>query len=230
MKKIYLILIIMLCIQLMAANAQNQQRWKYDYEWVSKIVFWDPDLINQLLLDLMIPEVNVTQIEIFDIDGNGPGPGDLMRLEPSYNVYSISDYISKETRDMLASVPKDPNVGKTGITKSVSALKQKTAEDKILYIIGYTISQLYATDKPIKIYFEQFPDGTFKFNLYGYDKPSLDSTKNLAIGKVSQSKVQDLLKALYQEFSDEFMGFQPTVVKVREIIQDTLVIPIYKSK
>jgi len=221
------IFVILACVFFIPSYASAQIDYRYDYEFVSKIVFTDKDIINRLLLDLFIPETDVEMIEIFDIDGSGPNQGDLMRVKPSMNVYNIT-MLTKETSDILAGIEPDPNISKVGYTKSINSNPQ-TAEEKILYILGLAMTKLYAQDKPIKVYFEQYEDGTFKFNLYGYEKEKLDDQANINIGEISESQVQDLLKALYQEFASEYKGFQPTVVRIREVIRDTVYVPMYKK-
>lgn len=205
-----------------------QSGYRYEKELVSKIVITDKKIINRMLMDMLIPETDVEGVEIFDIDGSGPNIGDLMRVIPSNKVYSI-DMLTKETSDILRGIPPDPNKSKTGLTKIIGRTKPNSAEDQILYILGKAISQLYATDAPIQVYFEQYGDGTFKFNLYGFEREKFDQDAQVAFGKVTESKVQDLLKALYQEFSSEYKGFQPTVVRIREVIKDTVYVPIYKK-
>jgi hypothetical protein len=212
----------------MPVYVSAQIDYRYDYEFVSKIVFKDKKVIDKLLLDLFIPESDVKEIEIFDIDGNGPNQGDLMRVVPSMNVYNIS-MLTKETSDIFSQIEPAPNVSTIGYTKFINANPQ-TAEEKILYILGIAITKLYSQEKPIKVYFEQHEDGTFNFNLYGYERSQLDDKAELNIGEISESQVQDLLKALYQEFASEYKGFQPTVVRIREIIRDTVYVPMYSKK
>ncbi len=218
------ILWIILILTVSSTNVLAQG-YAYERELVSKIVFKDKKIIDKLLMDLFIPENDVEKIEIFDIDGNGPTEGDLMRVEPSKSVYYIN-MLTKETREILAGISPDADVNRTSYVKYITS-NPKNAEEKILYIISLAISTLYAQDKAIQVYFEQFENGTYKFNLFGYEKTALQNNKDLPLGS---GKLHDLLKALYQEFLTEYKDFQPAILRIREVIRDTVYVPVYTKK
>ena len=74
--------------------------------------------------------------------------------------------MTKETKDILSMIPPDTNFQKYGMTKEIDKNPQN-AEEKILYLLGFAITKLYAQNKPIKLYFEQDENGVYVFNLYG---------------------------------------------------------------
>ncbi|NOZ60272.1 MAG: hypothetical protein GXO74_01185 [Calditrichaeota bacterium] len=228
MRRLACVNLLLVLIMGSAAKIWSQVEYYYDYEFVSKIVITDKKVIDKLVLDLFLAETNVEKIEIFDIDGNGPGEGDLLRVDPSRNVHTLS-MLTKETKDILNGIEKDPNAGDEGLTINIGE-HPSTPEEEILSIIGNVIMKIYAHDQPLKLYFEQDEDGTYRYNLYGYKKEMLKDSTHFHFGEVSEQQVQDLLKALYQEFASEYKGFQPTVVRIREVIRDTVYVPLYKKK
>ena len=84
----FLLIIIIICI-LTLMNGFSQDNFHWDKELVSKVKIDDKSLIDKLVMELFIPEAVVDYIELFDVDANGPGEGDLLKTYPSRTVYPL---------------------------------------------------------------------------------------------------------------------------------------------
>lgn len=209
-----------------AGSVLGQQNYAWDKELVPKVKIADQDVIKKLVFELFIPELDITFIEIFDVDDNGAAEGDLLRVHPSRNVYPLY-MLSKETREILRKIPHKDNVFDVGMT--INLKNPSDAKERILFILASTIKELYSQNKPLKLYFEQNEEGVYKFDFFGFSEKDLQD-KEINLGKSSKQKIHDLLKALYKEFNEEFVNWQPTVIHVIKIERDTLIVPEKISK
>lgn len=224
MKKFVKYVVLMVLISAFRIFAQESFKW--DKELVQKVEIRDKKVVDKLLLELFIPESDVEYIEIFDVDGNGAAEGDLLKVHPSRNVYPLY-MLSKESRDILTGIPLPPNIEDIGLTVNIN--NPETASERILFILASTIKELYTQDKPLKLYFEQNADMTYRFEFFGYNEADLKN-KDVTLGKNQTERIHDLLKALYQEFNKEFMDWQPAVIHVVKTERDTFYLPEKKSK
>lgn len=225
-KKIVQLILIVIIKLFIVHIAYTQENYKWDKELVQKVEIRDKNVINKLLLQLFIPESDVQLIEIFDVDGNGAAEGDLLKVHPSRNVYPLT-LLSKESRDILTGIPLPPNIEDYGLTVNIN--NPESASERILFILASTIKELYSQDKPLKLYFEQNEDLTYRFEFFGYNPEDLKD-KEVNLGKSQQQRIHDLLKALYKEFNQEFVDWQPAVIHVIKTVRDTLYVPEKKSK
>ena len=222
-QKIYskLVLIVMIILLFTTFRSFAQESYRWDKELVQKVEIRDKNVINKLLLELFIPESDVQFIEIFDVDGNGAAEGDLLKAHPSRNVYPLT-LLSKESRDILTGIPLPPNIEDIGLTVNIN--NPESASERILFILASTIKELYSQDKPLKLYFEQNEDMTYRFEFFGYNPKELKD-KEVSLGKNQTQRIHDLLKALYKEFNQEFVDWQPAVIHILKIERDTLYVP-----
>jgi hypothetical protein len=210
-----------------AANAVfTQQNFIWDKELVQKVMITDQSVIKKLVFELFIPESDIAFIEIFDVDNNGAAEGDLLKVHPSRNVYPLY-MLSQDTREILRKIPHPPNMENVGLTINIK--NPDDAKERILFILASTIKELYSQDKPLKLYFEQNEDGVYKFEFFGFSEADLKD-KDIDLGKNKSQQIHDLLKALYKEFNEEFVSWQPTVIHVIKTVRDTLVVPEKISK
>lgn len=221
-----LILIVMIIPVFITFRTFAQESYRWDKELVQKVEIRDKKVINKLIFELFIPESDVEYIEIFDADGNGAAEGDLLKVHPSRNVYTLY-MLSKDSRDILTGIPLPPNIEDIGLTININ--NPETAHERILFILASTIKELYSQDKPLKLYFEQNEDGTYRFEFFGY-RPEDLIDKDVNLGKNQTQRIHDLLKALYKEFNKEFVDWQPTVIHVIKTERDTLFVPETKLK
>lgn len=227
LKIIVIMALLYIVVQLLGSTfltAQESFRW--DKELVQKVKIRDKKIIDKLVLELFIPESEIEYIEIFDVDGNGAADGDLLKVHPSRNVYSLY-MLSKESRDILTGIPLPPNTEDIGLTININ--NPETAQERILFILAQTIKELYSEDNPLKLYFEQNEDGTYRFEFFGY-KPEELINKEVSLGKDQTQRIHDLLKALYKEFNQEFVDWQPAVIHIVKTEKDTLYVPETKQK
>lgn len=198
-----------------------QQNFVWDKELVQKVTITDQAVIKKLVFDLFIPESDIKFIEIFDVDKNGAAEGDLLKVHPSRNVYPLY-MLSQDTREILRKIPYPPNLEDFGLTINIK--NPDDAKERILFILASTIKELYSQDKPLKLYFEQNEDGVYRFDFFGFSEADLKD-KDINLGKNKGQQIHDLLKALYKEFNEEFVSWQPTVIHVIKTERDTLVVP-----
>lgn len=203
-----------------------QEGYEWDKELVQKVEIRDKKVIDKLILELFIPESEVDYVEIFDVDANGAAEGDLIKVHPSRNVYPLY-MLTKESRDILTGIPIPPNTEDIGLTIDIN--NPQTAQERILFILASTIKELYSQDKPLKLYFEQNEDKTYKFEFFGFRAEDLKD-KDVTLGKNQTQRIHDLLKALYKEFNQDFVDWQPAVIHIIKTERDTLYVPENKSR
>ncbi|MCU0642644.1 MAG: hypothetical protein MUC94_00050 [bacterium] len=225
-KYIFGMVAISMFIMITANTVFGQQNFIWDKELVQKVTITDQSVIKKLVFELFIPESDITFIEIFDVDKNGAAEGDLLKVHPSRNVYPLY-MLSQDTREILRKIPHPPNLEDVGLTINIK--NPDDAKERILFILASTIKELYSQDKPLKLYFEQNEDGVYKFDFFGFSEADLKD-KDIDLGKNRSQQIHDLLKALYKEFNEEFVSWQPTVIHVIKTERDTLVVPEKISK
>ncbi len=225
-KYIFGMVAISIFIMIAAISVFGQQNFGWDKELVQKVTITDQSVIKKLVFELFIPESDITFIEIFDVDKNGAAEGDLLKVHPSRNVYPLY-MLSQDTREILRKIPHPPNFGDVGLTINIK--NPDDAKERILFILASTIKELYSQDKPLKLYFEQNEDGVYKFDFFGFSEADLKD-KDIDLGKNKSQQIHDLLKALYKEFNEEFVSWQPTVIHVIKTERDTLIVPEKISK
>jgi len=221
-----LITLTMIFYVIISFNLIAQESYKWDKELVQKVEIRDKKIIDKLIFELFIPEDDVQYIEIFDVDGNGAAEGDLLKTHPSREVYPLY-MLTKESRDILTGIPLPPNIEDIGLTVNIN--NPESAHERILFILASTIKELYTQDKPLKLYFEQNEDMTYKFEFFGYNPEDLKD-KEVSLGKSQTQRIHDLLKALYKEFNQEFVDWQPAVIHVVKTERDTLYLPENTSR
>jgi len=222
-KRKYLISTIVIWMFVMAATVTifGQQNFVWDKELVQKVTITDQSVIKKLVFELFIPESDISFIEIFDVDKNGAAEGDLLKVHPSRNVYPLY-MLSQDTREILRKIPHPPNIQDVGLTINIKT--PDDAKERILFILASTIKELYSQDKPLKLYFEQNEDGVYRFDFFGFSEEDLKD-KDIDLGKGRNQQIHDLLKALYKEFNEEFVSWQPTVIHVIKTERDTVIVP-----
>lgn len=204
--------------------SDRQKNYSWDKELVGKVIITNPDTIKLLAYELMIAETDIEQIEIFDVDRNGAGVGDLLRVHPSRVVYRLF-MISQRCQKILDKIPKPINTIETGTTISIGGTPPKTPTERILYALANVITKIYSQDKPLKLYFEQTDDGMFVFELLGYHAGEFNENVNLSETVAEQEHVQDLLKALYRDLYQEYLNWQPMAIHVIKTVRDTIIVP-----
>ena len=225
----HLLLFILLNIIISNTLYSQQDNFKWDKELVPKVRIVDRELIHNLELELFLIESEIDYIEIFDIDGNGIAEGDLLKVYPSQNVSSLYE-LSRKTTDMLSAIPHPDNTEDIGLTLNINK-SPDTAQERILLILATAIKELYGDDKPIKLYFEQTDESVYKFELLGFRASDLKGADDyIGIGgkaekEIQKQKIHSLLKALYEEFNEEFITWQPTVIHVIKTEKDTVIVP-----
>ena len=216
MKKLILFLLI---IQFSFLYAQESDNIYWDSELIPKIVIKDQAVIQKLLIDLFVIEANVTSIEIYDVDKNGPAEGDLLKVYPSEMVYPIK-MLSAEVQEIMNKWPYSENIAKRGKTINIRDKENATPEEKILYVLAFALKTIYSYDKPIKLYFEQQESGVYTYELLGYN-PKEWKEKTIPIGSEQQQQIMDLFKAFYKEIAKG----PPTVVHVVKKEKVTVKVP-----
>ncbi len=206
--------------------AFSQENYIWDKELIRKVIITNADTIKLLADELLIPESEIKQIEIYDVDQNGAGVGDLLRVQPSRAVYPLY-FVSQRCQKILAKIPIPKNIIEKGSIISISG-DPKTPTERILYALASVVTKIYTQDKPLKLYFEQTEDGLFIFELMGYHSDLMKDT-DVSFGNViadtSQANVQDLLKALYKELYEEYLGWQPMAIHIVKTVRDTIIVP-----
>ena len=150
----------------------------------------DPQVIEQFLFELFLPEENVTEIQIVDATDNGFGPDDLIVVYPSGHTHAFPEPIPSILLDIMAewTIPAENKVIGDNVEpevfrpappteaeiasprfKSISTLK---AREAILYDLLVTLNRNYK-DTDLSLRFERGSTG-FTFQLWDFKPQALE--------------------------------------------------------
>jgi hypothetical protein len=130
----------------------------------------DRAMINFFIDDFMISESQISKLVIFDLNGDGFGPGDLARTFPSGQIYSIAP--GKKAQVIMNAWSMGGNVKFTADSKDSPELFEN-APDTVRAQGGIFASLLAGLRRnykgyPIKLYMEQ-SEGVASVQMWGYD-------------------------------------------------------------
>ncbi|MEX0773931.1 MAG: hypothetical protein WD038_12230 [Balneolales bacterium] len=139
----------------------------------------DPELIDLFLYEFLIPESDVTTLEIIDVTANGFGPDDIIVTHPSMQAYIVEEPSNAALEIMrnwsledyrIDSDNIDPDVFDPEITGQID----NAAENAILADLLRTLNRNYAS-LPIRMRLERDENG-FTFEMWDYEEGSLNYT------------------------------------------------------
>lgn len=222
-KKCILILILLQVGGFFSVLAQDQKDIYWDKELIRKIVINDKKVVNKLLFDLFIIESDVSFIEIYDVDKNGPAEGDLLKVYPSEMVYPIK-MLSAEVQEIMNKWPYSRNIEKRGKLNYVPDVTSENVPpgEKILSILAYAVRALYSVDKPLKLFFDLNESGVYTYEVLGFKEENWKD-KNIALGNEQEKKIMDFLKAFYEDVKES--EGPPTVIHVIKEDKVTIKVP-----
>jgi len=184
MKLPYLIftMIFFIGVRQIPILAQNNSKSEVDQISVPAFIILNPDTIAFILDELMIPEENPTQIQVIDINANGFGEKDILRVfYQEQDSLKLSDVyfmvgISKHLQELLHRYKFKANIRIDAAIMDQFAYE--AYEDPFYAILGALAEGLqrnYEDDLPIKINFKRDVDGvTMEF--WGFDQQSMHFT------------------------------------------------------
>jgi hypothetical protein len=134
----------------------------------------DPELIQIILDQCLIPESDVVKMEVIDVNQNGFGEKDIARLSPSGNVY-VLEKISTEVQNIMDAWGFQANFQISGANR-VPATYDSIETDRAQYSIFSTLlrglNRNYH-DFPIKIRFERDSVGVI-FEMWGFNPEHIE--------------------------------------------------------
>ena len=138
----------------------------------------DPELIDFFIDQYMIPEMDVTKIEIIDITNNGFGPDDILVAYPSMNAYVV--HAPPEAQEIMRgwSIETEYRLDSENLRAEVfdpiepdTVFVYDQAERAIVGDIIRALDRTYR-DLPIRLRFERDREG-FTFQMWEYNEFAL---------------------------------------------------------
>ena len=181
MKNFIFVVAIILCLFFHSnlSFAQKVNPANVDQIWVPSVTIFDQDTIGLILEDLMIPEENPSQIDIIDINKNGFGEKDILRVfyleQDSLRLSDVffMDRVSDAIREILHGYEFNVNVRLDAA--NMSQMEYEDNKDPFYAILGALAEGLqrnYQDYESIKIGFKRDVDGvTMEF--WGYDQSKI---------------------------------------------------------
>ncbi|MCI0514041.1 hypothetical protein L0128_12570 [candidate division KSB1 bacterium] len=213
-------------IQLHSATPKNSSSVVVTRNLLPLVTLTDVKLIQDILEQCLVAESNVTRMEILDINQNGFGEKDIIRLYPSGKNYVLEN-ISSDVQKIMDSWGFQANFQITSSNKPPAAY-DSVETDKAAYSIFSTLlrglNRNYH-DFPIKIRFDRDSVGVV-FEMWGYNQDRLeidnpqpfmpDSVITYDIFHVFHddtlvnvdSKLYDIIHIYYQSADTIFVGQQ----------------------
>ena len=133
----------------------------------------DQKLIKHLLDEFFIPETLVTRIEIIDVNKNGFGAKDLVRVYPSDEIYFI-EFVSQKAQELMNDWQFKANFQIIAQNTDPSALNDN-GENKPAYNIFISLLRSLGRnywDYPIKLKLER-DSSTVTFEMWDYSEDKL---------------------------------------------------------
>lgn len=179
-KKRFLLLITICQIFLFSwepnfCNSQNKNKVIISKSTLSTVSITDANLISYILDQCLIPETSVIMMEIFDINQNGFGQNDIIKLSPSNKTYFL-ETVSEDIQNIMDNWEFQANFQITGRNEPPAvydSLKTDKAATSIFSTLLRGINRNYH-DWPMKIKFERDSLGV-TFEMWDYNKDNLET-------------------------------------------------------
>lgn len=139
----------------------------------------NPELINFFLDELLIPEADVTKLEIIDVTANGFGPDDIVVTHPSMRAYIVEEP-SESALGVMRNWSLDDfrvdsdNINPDIFDPEITGNKVDAAQYAIIADLLRTLNRNYA-ELPIRMRLERDESG-FTFEMWDYEEGSLQYT------------------------------------------------------
>ncbi|MBN1351373.1 hypothetical protein JXJ21_18290 [candidate division KSB1 bacterium] len=171
--------LLSICITLLLNSepleSQNSRRVIISKTTLSTVSIIDRNLISYILDQCLIPETSVDMLEIFDINENGFGENDVIKVVPSNKMYFI-ERVSEDVQNLMDNWEFQANFQITGRNEPPSvydSLKTDKAATSIFSTLLRGINRNYH-DWPIKIKLERDSVGV-TFEMWGYNEYKLET-------------------------------------------------------
>jgi len=150
--------------------AQSTQDIEINQISVPTVKLTNSRLISFFMDEFFIPETLVTKMDIIDVNNNGFGEHDIVRLYPSDNVYFL-EFVSDKAQSRMNQWKFKANFQITAENKDEEILNEYESNKAAYNIFGSILKGLNQNyyDLPIKIHFER-DSATVLFELWGYNE------------------------------------------------------------
>ncbi|MEX0780865.1 MAG: hypothetical protein WD037_14080 [Balneolales bacterium] len=139
----------------------------------------DPELIDLFLNEFLIPESDVTKMEIIDVTANGFGPDDIIVTHPSMRAYIVEE-ASDAALDVMRNWSLEDyrvdseNVDPDVFDPEISGRVEDAAKSAIIADLLRTLDRNYASI-PIRMRLERDENG-FTFAMWDFDENAMQHT------------------------------------------------------
>ncbi|MBN1350983.1 hypothetical protein JXJ21_16300 [candidate division KSB1 bacterium] len=204
-------------------TAQERQI-KHDKVFFNSVVLSDPDTVAIILDQVMLDVKNPTSVEIIDLNADGFGINDFLKVNPSGVGLFLTDLdVSERLRKILKKLPPPLNEQMT-FARPEDAKdfheEEKTPESSILVTFVEMLDKSYK-GKDIKLMLQltdkgyTFEISGFQHNLAEYHPPLMPGMERI----VEEMGPDQVLRAFFENLKKKYIH---ELVMVREVRVDTV--------
>ncbi|MDZ7261987.1 MAG: hypothetical protein ONB05_07775 [candidate division KSB1 bacterium] len=207
-----------------APGVGGDGRVDYSYEFIPVIIVTHPDTIKILLDEFAMAEDKVDSLTIYDVDAQGAGLNDVVKVHPSQKIYPITEFrwTEKARKIMRNWVPPKPK-RMTGSPEYLDTYRQESVEKQdgrysILSTLLAGLQKNYSGSE-VKLFFSLKPEG-FEFQMVGYNPDALtfspplvspDATSIVQHDTLGTMPLPEVLRLLYESLRKQ-LDIQPVVI------------------
>lgn len=205
---------------------------EHDKAYLASIKIFDKDTVDIILDELMIDSKKVEYIEIIDLNDDGFGINDFLKIWPSGVGQHLSDLdVSEPLRKILKKLPAPLDleivVPNSDIAKEMHE-EEKSTESSILVTFVEMLSQSYK-GSDIKLMLKKSEKG-YSFEISGFNPDLAEYHSPLIHGMekiVENMGPEQVMRTFFENLKKKFV-YEPIII--REVIRDTLFAPTDKNK
>jgi len=156
-------------------NSQNTQKIIISKATHPIVTITDRNLISYILDQCLITETSVIMMEILDINNNGFGEKDIVKVFPSNKMY-VLERVSEDVQNIMDNWEFQANfqiTGRNELPSVYDSLTTNRAATSIFSTLLRGINRNYH-DWPIKLRFERDSIGV-TFEMWGFNKDKLET-------------------------------------------------------
>jgi len=225
--------VLVLCFSIALVSNVSFAQIQHDKVFLASLKLFNPDTIAIVLDELMLTAKRVDCLEIIDLNHDGFGINDFLKVHPSGVGMFLSEMdVTEKVRKILYNLP--PPLEEGIILEDIKKARDynerfKTPESSILVTLLEILSKSYK-GKDVKLMLEQTSEG-FKFELSNFDPdlaeyhaPLLEDGIQKLVEKMGSDQV---MRAFFENLMPKYMH---ELVVVREVRIDTVYVPSDKRK
>lgn len=216
---------LLLCLLYAIFTTYSWAQVKQDKVFLSSVKLFNPDTVTIILNELMLTADRVDYVEIIDLNQDGFGINDFLKIHPGGVGMFLSELdVSDKLREILYGLPA-PLTNRI-VAQNIGDAREydtrfKTPQSSIFVTLLDILSRIYKGEE-IKLMLHRTPEG-FKFEMSNFD-PTLaqyhEPLDSEGLGRIIEKMGSDqVMRAFFENLKEQFSH---ELLIVREVRIDTV--------